>query len=145
MCVCVLSGFKTDLRHKEPEIKTIPPSAAVCICVSVHSGFKTALRPKKPEIKTIDQFQGSEKEVIILSLVRSAEEVRSRDLGFITDSRRVNVALTRAKSLVIILMDTKTYSADALTWRGYIRHALKNHLVLDAAHLPQDFRSEIDD
>ncbi|MCQ2330174.1 MAG: AAA domain-containing protein [Paludibacteraceae bacterium] len=46
---------------------------------------------------TVDKFQGAEKDVIILSTVRSKE------LGFIDDSRRLNVALSRAKNLLIVV------------------------------------------
>ena len=49
------------------------------------------------ESATVDKFQGAEKEVIILSTVRS------KKLGFIEDRRRLNVALSRAKSLLIVV------------------------------------------
>ena len=46
------------------------------------------------QISTVDAFQGGEKEVIILS------SVRTQHVGFIDSDRRTNVALTRAKRLV---------------------------------------------
>jgi superfamily I DNA and/or RNA helicase len=52
------------------------------------------------DIKTVDGYQGREKEIIILSLVRAnAEGV----LGFLTDFRRLNVAVTRARRKLIIV------------------------------------------
>lgn len=57
------------------------------------------------EIATVDSFQGREKEVICISLVRSNE---GGDIGFLADARRLNVAMTRAKSLLVIVCDSET-------------------------------------
>ncbi len=58
--------------------------------------------PDRLEIKTVDGFQGREKEVIILSFVRSNEDNR---IGFLTDYRRLNVAITRARRKLIMTGD----------------------------------------
>ncbi len=60
------------------------------------------------EIKSIDGFQGREKEVIILSLVRAND---NEEIGFLRDKRRLNVAITRAKRKLIIVGDAKTLSS----------------------------------
>ncbi|MFB6291619.1 MAG: IGHMBP2 family helicase [Candidatus Bipolaricaulia bacterium] len=57
------------------------------------------------EIKTVDGFQGREKEVIVISFVRSNKE---NQLGFLTDVRRLNVSLTRARRKLIMVGDAKT-------------------------------------
>lgn len=57
------------------------------------------------EIDTVDGFQGREKEAILISLVRSNTE---GELGFLTDTRRMNVALTRARRKLIIFGDSST-------------------------------------
>ena len=63
-----------------------------------------------PEIKvsSIDGFQGGEREIIILSFVRSNVK---EEIGFLKDSRRLNVALTRAKKKMILIGNSKTLSS----------------------------------
>lgn len=60
-------------------------------------------------ISSIDSFQGQEKEVVILSLVRSND---ANDIGFLKDYRRMNVAITRAKELLYVIGDSATIGAD---------------------------------
>ena len=71
------------------------------------------LREKLPiaglEIDTVDGFQGREKEAIVISLVRSNE---SGEIGFLSDLRRTNVAMTRARRKLIMIGDSATLSAD---------------------------------
>ncbi len=60
------------------------------------------------EIDSVDGFQGREKEAVVLSLVRSNTE---NEIGFLTDMRRTNVALTRARRKLIVVGDSATLSA----------------------------------
>lgn len=59
------------------------------------------------EIDSVDAFQGREKEAVIVSLVRSNREGQ---LGFLTDTRRMNVAMTRARRKLIVIGDSATLS-----------------------------------
>ncbi len=63
------------------------------------------------EVNTIDGFQGQEKEVIYISLVRSNEH---GVIGFVKDERRLNVAMTRAQKKLVIIGDSATLAQNSL-------------------------------
>ncbi|TLX72788.1 IGHMBP2 family helicase [Labilibacter sediminis] len=65
-----------------------------------HEGLKT-----KVAVNTIDSFQGQERDVIYISLVRSNEKGM---IGFLSDTRRMNVAMTRARKKLVIVGDSAT-------------------------------------
>jgi superfamily I DNA and/or RNA helicase len=56
-------------------------------------------------VNTVDGFQGQERDVIVISLVRSNDDGQ---IGFLRDLRRMNVAITRARMKLIILGDPMT-------------------------------------
>lgn len=70
------------------------------------------------EVGTVDGFQGREKEAVIVDLVRSND---SGELGFLANTRRMNVALTRARRFLLVIADSATlgehpYYADLVTY-----------------------------
>ncbi len=59
----------------------------------------------KLSINTVDSFQGQERDIIYISLVRSND---NGEIGFLADTRRMNVAMTRARKKIVIFGDSAT-------------------------------------
>lgn len=80
------------------------------------------------EVSTVDGFQGREKDAIIISMVRSNT---NREIGFLADERRLNVAITRAKKLLCIIGDSSTLGSNRSTdtFRSFISH-LQEHAIV---------------
>lgn len=81
------------------EIAVITPYAAQARLL------RTLIGNAAIEIDTVDGFQGREKEAIVISLVRSNT---TGEVGFLSDTRRTNVALTRARRKLIVIGDSST-------------------------------------
>ncbi|KAK3256589.1 Regulator of nonsense transcripts 1-like protein, partial [Cymbomonas tetramitiformis] len=79
------------------------------------------------EVASVDSFQGREKDFIILSCVRANEH---QGIGFLSDPRRLNVALTRAKYGVVILGNPKVLSKQAL-WNTLLVHFKENDCLVE--------------
>jgi predicted DNA helicase len=81
-------------------------------------------------IDTVDAFQGQERDVILISFVRSNNE---GEVGFLGDIRRTNVAMTRAKTKLILIGDSATLGShpfylELLNWvqdRGFYKSAFE--------------------
>ncbi|KAG8750496.1 hypothetical protein FRC11_010342 [Ceratobasidium sp. 423] len=75
------------------------------------------------DIGSVEQFQGQERRVIIVSTVRSNKDLLSFDLrhtlGFVSNAKRLNVAITRAQSLLVVIGDPLVLGLDAL-WRRFL-------------------------
>lgn len=61
-------------------------------------------------VNTVDAFQGQERDVIYIGLTRSNEQ---NEIGFLKEYRRMNVAMTRAKTQLVIIGDSATLGRDA--------------------------------
>ncbi|KIO31498.1 hypothetical protein M407DRAFT_67824, partial [Tulasnella calospora MUT 4182] len=79
-------------------------------------------------LRTIDNFQGEEGTIVILSLVRNSGQTpaRGRNVGFLNSENRTNVALSRAKEGLYILGNSEDLCRQSKMWRGVVAE-LKRH------------------
>jgi ATP-dependent RNA/DNA helicase IGHMBP2 len=91
--IAIISPYREQVVHIEQALQTDPD-----------------LRDKSLKISTIDGFQGQERDIIYISLVRSNTK---HEIGFLTDYRRMNVAMTRAKKALIVVGDSATIGANS--------------------------------
>jgi ATP-dependent RNA/DNA helicase IGHMBP2 len=80
------------------------------------------------EIATVDAFQGREREVVIVDLVRSNDDA---DIGFLSDTRRMNVALTRARRFLLVVGDSATIGGHPY-YADFLAHAERTGAWLSA-------------
>ncbi|KAF9484835.1 RNA helicase [Pholiota conissans] len=115
--------LKSDraFRTTDADIGIIAPYHAQCL------KLRSALRSVAESVKigSVEEFQGQERPVIIISTVRSSKEFVEYDLrhtlGFVANPRRFNVAVTRTQSLLIIVGDPQVLSLDPL-WRSFLNY-----------------------
>jgi senataxin len=81
---------------------------------------------KDIEVSTVDGFQGREKAVIIFSCVRSGDYI-----GFLSDKRRLNVAITRAKYGLWVVGSAQCLLRQ-VTWRDFVGFALQDDVLVKA-------------
>ncbi|MBQ2830944.1 IGHMBP2 family helicase [Methanobrevibacter sp.] len=96
--------------------------------ISPYADQVKIIQDKTPvEVKTVDGFQGREKEIIIISTVRSND---GGNIGFLSDLRRLNVAITRAKRKLIIIGNINTLESNP-TYSRLIDFARKNNVLVE--------------
>lgn len=83
----------------------------------------------EPKIGTVEEFQGQERPLIIISTVRSSTSLLEDDqknlLGFVKNPKRLNVAITRARVAVLLVCDPHLLCTDPL-WSKIVNQAVKD-------------------
>jgi superfamily I DNA and/or RNA helicase len=98
---------KTRVLNERLDVGIISPYRAQVQYLRSQLKKKEYFKPFRQliTVNTVDGFQGQERDIIVISLVRSNDEGK---IGFLRDLRRMNVAITRARMKVIILGDVQT-------------------------------------
>lgn len=120
--VGVISPYRAQVQYLRSLIKATPELKP----------FRRAIT-----INTVDGFQGQERDIVLISLVRSNA---AGDIGFLKDLRRMNVAITRARMKVIILGDVKTLTRHPFYKRlwDYVERARQHYQGNERESLDND-------
>jgi len=120
-----LQFIKTLEEHEEPmpSVAIIAPYKAQAVYLKEEFLGDEQLAPFEEfvSINTIDAFQGQERDVVFITLVRSNEK---SEIGFLSDYRRMNVAMTRAKKKLVVIGDSATIGNDKF-YGDFIEYAEK--------------------
>lgn len=105
--VGVIAGYRGQVKLLKDKIKEVDYSN---FNIKEGSKMKSLI-----EINTVDKFQGAERDIIIYDIVRS-DKGKSM-IGFLQDYRRINVAFSRAKRLLIIVGDSEYILKRAMLYK----------------------------
>lgn len=94
-------------------------------------------------VGTVEDYQGAESRIVILSIVRSSQKYLERDLrngvGVINQKRRLNVALTRAKEMLVVVGNPDLLNMDA-DWKVWLSFCIHNrsYCRIETVHLERE-------
>ena len=111
-----------------PSVAIISPYREQVVRAEDMIDAEEGLRQMDVTVNTVDGFQGRERDVVYLSLVRSNER---QEIGFLADYRRMNVAITRARKYLIVIGDSATVGGDAF-FAGFLNYVEQNGLYQTA-------------
>lgn len=118
---CIANWSQSSPMEKWPSIGIIAPYRKQVSILKEILEQDEELGPYAAIIKvqTIDSFQGQEKDIIYISLTRSNNE---QQIGFLSDVRRMNVAMTRAKKKLVVIGDSATIGSHSF-YQGFIAYS----------------------
>uniref|UniRef100_A0A7N8Y3R7 RNA helicase n=1 Tax=Mastacembelus armatus TaxID=205130 RepID=A0A7N8Y3R7_9TELE len=93
------------------------------------------------KVGSVEEFQGQERRVILVSTVRSSPDYLEIDkefnLGFVKNEKRFNVALTRAQALLIVVGNPRVLESDS-TWKHFIKYCRDEEAFQGFVHVEED-------
>ena len=94
--LAILSPYNAQVKHLRQRVEAL---------MEKDLSHLKAFKPARTAgfVGTVDGFQGGEADLVVLSLVRNNARVGARALGFLRDRRRINVAISRAMSQLVIV------------------------------------------
>ena len=131
-------GVITPYRDQVTMVQRLLTSAGIQVSGGWGGHKAKAAGGMKVEVSTVDGFQGREMDVVIITCVRapstgngSGSGSGGGGIGFLSDHRRMNVALTRGKHGVWVVGQASYLATSNRHWRALVRHARDRNCVVD--------------
>lgn len=126
MTIAIITPYKAQVRKMKEELTTL-----IRRDYNSNSIIRESL--SMVEINTVDGFQGREVDIVIFSCVRTNDRI-----GFVSDDRRLNVALTRSKRCLIIVGNAHGYSLERnASWSSLLK-SLNERKFIQKVELPYE-------
>ncbi|KAJ6321838.1 hypothetical protein OIU77_011843 [Salix suchowensis] len=126
----LLRGLYKAWSGQKVRVGVISPYTAQVVAIQEKLGQKYEnIDGFSVKVSSIDGFQGGEEDIIIISTVRSN---RGGAIGFMSDPRRINVALTRARHCLWILGNERTLSNSESIWEKLVHDAKERNCFFNA-------------
>jgi superfamily I DNA and/or RNA helicase len=138
---CEVLALKYYFRNRVPDVRAFEPEIAPLAVLSPYRAQTRLLADQlgygEDVVHTVDSFQGREAEIVLVSLVRNnASDEPSKSLGFLTEPSRVNVMLSRARRLLVIVGNLRHFErhGGGTFWETLCTYVRSNpRFVLDIA------------
>ena len=102
--------------------------------------YLKSILPENARVGTVDKFQGQEAEVVLVSMTTSSGEDLPRNLEFLYSKNRLNVAISRARTLAVVVANPKLleipctsieqmYLVNALCWANEYSAKNSDHIT----------------
>jgi uncharacterized protein len=100
--------LQQQYRDREGNIQQITQENILVVSpYNMQANYLKSILPENARVGTVDKFQGQEAEVVLISMTTSGDDDLPRDIEFLYSKNRLNVAISRAKILSIIIANPK--------------------------------------
>lgn len=113
LTIGVIAGYRGQVNLLQQKIQ---PSTYKNFVLETMDSSSTPKKENLISINTVDKFQGAERDIIIYDVVRSS--IGQSNIGFLDDYRRINVAFSRVKRLLIVVGDNEYLTKRATLNQG---------------------------
>ncbi|CAF1447780.1 unnamed protein product [Adineta steineri] len=114
------------LSINDPRLPDIQQHIAIITPYKAQVRLFRSYLPPYIEVMTADSSQGKEKDIVILSCVRSGDTI-----GFLNDMNRMNVMLTRSKYALYVFGNLTQLADQDDAWKAFVKHAHTNKIICD--------------